>query len=403
MRAASWPSRRKQRTGSPGAYGNVATSPRRAQRTASQRPRTRRTAASLDRGGSPAPIPRVYRCIGYAPQGPLPEEGCLRWAGDSKSDAAAWSLPGPVQTVYRAVIFAILVALEVFRSEAEVVSDCKGAVDEAERIRAGGAVSPTSRHADLWFRYKNALSAEGLGRVLVRWVPSHEKEDSDRISPEDRNGNGQADTLANALARRIGPTAKQGKLNDRRVRQMAAIQGIQLKILTASQASGPPKTQDRAQRGPGVARGCGHGPLSPRKCHLPTLEPGDLRMWGPHLIAPHGSEGYRCITCGRIPNHKRARYVGAQVLAVLGPLWPGGAPPPMQAQAQMEQGERGQMEAPRGGRPPGRQVQLHPARRQMALREARSPLRTCVSATSAPSAARGRQLARWLPRPSPMP
>ena len=98
-------------------------------------------------------------------------------------------------------------ALEVFRGEVEVVSDCKGVVDEAERIRAGGRISPTSRHAGLWFRYKNALSAEGLGRVLVRWVPPHEKEDSDRISPEGRNGNDQADRLANALAKRIGPTA----------------------------------------------------------------------------------------------------------------------------------------------------------------------------------------------------
>ena len=102
----------------------------------------------------------------------LRKAACAFWAGDSKSDTAAWSLPGPVQTVYRAELFAILVALEVFRGDVEVVSNCKGVVDEAERIRAGGTVSPTSGHADLWFRYKNALSAEGLGRVLVRWVPS---------------------------------------------------------------------------------------------------------------------------------------------------------------------------------------------------------------------------------------
>ena len=90
---------------------------------------------------------------------------------------------------------------------------------------------------------------------------------------------------------------------------MAVIQGIQFKILTASQASDPPRTQDRAQRGPGAARGCDHGPARPRKCHPPTLEPGELRVWGPHFIAPHGSEGYRCITCGRTANHKRSRYV----------------------------------------------------------------------------------------------
>ena len=159
-----------------------------------------------------------------------PKDPCLRraacafWAWDSKSDSAAWSLPGPVQTVYRAELFAILAALEIFRGEVEIVSDCKGVVDEAESIRAGGGVSPTSRHADLWARYRNALSAEGLSRVYVRWAPSHEKDGSDHVSPEDRNGNDQADRLANARAKRIGPTASQGKLYDRRSRQLVTIQ-----------------------------------------------------------------------------------------------------------------------------------------------------------------------------------
>ena len=71
----------------------------------------------------------------------------------------------------------------------------------------GAGSGPTSRHADLWARYRNALSAEGFSRVHVRWVPSHEKEGSDRISPGDRNGNDRADRLANAQAKRIGPTA----------------------------------------------------------------------------------------------------------------------------------------------------------------------------------------------------
>ena len=134
----------------------------------------------------------------------------------------------------------------------------------------------------------------------VRWVPSHEKEGSDRISPGDRHGNDQADRLANAQAKRIGPTASQGKLYDRRTRQLAAIQGIQLKMFTASQASDPPKAQDQAPRGPRAARGCGRAPPCARKCHLPTLERGELRMWGPHFFAPHGTEGYRCITCARM-------------------------------------------------------------------------------------------------------
>ena len=139
-------------------------------------------------------------------------------------------------------------------------------------------------------------------------VPSHEKERSDRISPSDKNGNDQADRLANAQAKRIGPTASQGKLYERKTRQLAAIPSIQLRILTASQATDPPKAQGQAPRGPHATRGCGRAPPSARKCHLPTLERGELRMRKPHLIGPHGTEGYKCSTCARVANHKRARY-----------------------------------------------------------------------------------------------
>ena len=69
--------------------------------------------------------------------------------------------------------------------------------------------------------------------------------------------------------------------------------------------------------------------------------------------------------------------VRAQVPTVFGPLWPWGSLPAVQTQA-MEQGERGQMEAPRGGWPPGCHVQFHPTRWQVVLHEMRAPLRTLL-------------------------
>ena len=47
---------------------------------------------------------------------------------------------------------------------------------------------------------------------------------------------------------------------------------------------------------------------APGSATPPTLERGKLKMWGPHLTAPHGTEGHKCITCARVANHKRARY-----------------------------------------------------------------------------------------------
>ena len=108
-------------------------------------------------------------CIYTDASAARPKDPCLRraacafWVGDGQGESAAWSLPGPVQTVYRAELFALLVAVEIFRGDLVVVSDCKGVVDEAERIRKGGAPSPTSRHADLWARLGSAMGRGGVG------------------------------------------------------------------------------------------------------------------------------------------------------------------------------------------------------------------------------------------------
>ena len=206
----------------------------------------------------------------------LRRAACAFWAGDRPSDSAAWSLPRPVQTVYRAKLFAVLVAFDNPQGDLEIVSDCKEVVDEAERIRGGGKVSPTSKHADLWAKYGNALSAGGVRRVRVRWVPSHGKEGSDSDSPSDKTGNDHADKLANAQAKRIGPMARQGKLYDRQTQQLYATQSIQLKIFAAYQATEFPKAQDQAPSRP---------PRGPR------LEPGP----GLPQEAPHPYPGTRGI------------------------------------------------------------------------------------------------------------
>ena len=94
------------------------------------------------------------------------------------------------------------------------------------------------------------------------------------------------DRLATALAKLIGPTASQGKLYDRRTRQIAAIQGIQLKILTASQASDPPRAQDRAQSGPGRLEGVATARPAPRSATSPPWNPRSCGRGGPTSSPP---------------------------------------------------------------------------------------------------------------------
>ena len=102
---------------------------------------------------------------------------------------------------------------------------------------------------------------------------------------------------------------------------------VQLRILTAPQASDPPRTQDRARRSPGAAGGNGRGSARPRGCHLPTLEPGELRFVGPPLHCPTwlGRLQMHHLWQNREPQEGQVR---TQVLAVRRPLWPRGAPRP---------------------------------------------------------------------------
>ena len=60
-------------------------------------------------------LPGSYKYLIYTdasavhPSGPyLKRAACAFWAGDRESDSAAWTLPGPVQTVYQAELYAVL-------------------------------------------------------------------------------------------------------------------------------------------------------------------------------------------------------------------------------------------------------------------------------------------------------
>ena len=61
-------------------------------------------------------------------------------------------------------------------------------------------------------------------------------------------------------------------------------------------------------------------------------------MWGRHLIAPHGTEGFRCISCARVANHKRGQVCPSDPCARDELALPGTLAA-SQAEAQVEQGE----------------------------------------------------------------
>ena len=77
-------------------------------------------------------------------------------------------LPGRVQTIFRAELYAVLRALRATKGPLEVVSDCAGVVTSGNRYLGGKAVTAKVAHADLW----RQLQQEAAGReVSLRWVP----------------------------------------------------------------------------------------------------------------------------------------------------------------------------------------------------------------------------------------
>eukprot|EP00972_Heterocapsa_arctica_P037067 5456271-Heterocapsa_arctica.AAC.1 len=78
------------------------------------------------------------------------------WLDKNNIANFASALPGKVQTAYRAELHAIVYVAEHFTGNFNIVADCLGVVNEANRIHNGGQVSITGKRADLWLRWEAA-------------------------------------------------------------------------------------------------------------------------------------------------------------------------------------------------------------------------------------------------------
>jgi len=131
-------------------------------------------------------------------------------SADGKVKRAEWgALPGDLQSVHRAEVYAILRVLHALlsqvckhgiSSEICIVSDCKAAVGMFE----SGPLKATSTkcmHAAHWRRVFHVLElvrSKGQ-RVCIRWVPAHQTAEDvqqGRISHDDWVGNMHADEAA---------------------------------------------------------------------------------------------------------------------------------------------------------------------------------------------------------------
>jgi ribonuclease HI len=193
------------------------------------------------------------------------------WLGNQHKDNFASALPGKVQTAYRAELHAIVYTAEHFNGTFNIVADCLGVVNEANRIHNGGKASKTGRHADLWHRWEKASNKNIQVDIPIRWVPSHEPRGSTKITESDRVGNNGADELANTQARKVGPSPGQAKHYTNRQNLCTYIQKTQEKYWSKYKHP-KPSLETRGKNGCKIFQAAAPS-VGKRTCHLRACNP----------------------------------------------------------------------------------------------------------------------------------
>ena len=116
--------------------------------------------------------------------------------------AAHFPLTGPVQTVARGELYALVMLIREAQNDSKIefVTDNKGVYD---KYNSGAKVASLSSNCDLYYELFNLLRGKNI-QLKVRWMPSHLDEDGTKFWPSnvtklDVVGNSFADKYA-ALA-----------------------------------------------------------------------------------------------------------------------------------------------------------------------------------------------------------
>ena len=243
---------------------------------------------------------------------PLRKAACVVWVGEGSKLNTAWPLPGLVQTAYRAELYAVVVFVERYRGTYTIVSDCRGVMQGAQKLLEGGFLHPrpgtlTSGHASTEL---TVGQAPGLCRCGVFFT---RKTGFRGIAEADKRGNHEADALANAEARRIGPMLRQQERYDARLTFPRAVQGAQSTILDAAQRGGSATPGREHSKRRLALVGDFHTREWVRGGPIRDLQGGKMRTWEPHLVVASEGGRYRCIHCSRHATFPQARRAMAKL------------------------------------------------------------------------------------------
>ena len=149
-------------------------------------------------GGEHSALPRIRRCA-WAVVYPS-------WQGGTVSIEQGWSAPleGPLQTIGRAELRALIHAVSLASGELEVHSDSKYVVDGFAARRWEACGGRGGKNADLW-HWLGRVMAGAEGPIRVIKVKAHLKPSdvaSGRVALSHYGGNALADLLAGEAARR---------------------------------------------------------------------------------------------------------------------------------------------------------------------------------------------------------
>ena len=142
---------------------------------------------------------------------------CVQSVGVDRSCRAFVSVPGPLQTVQRAELWGVVLALQSVEA-VHVGVDNLGVVRHVGRLLDGCSFAPLElvTGGDLLVFLRRMIDLRGSSTVLVTKVKGHADEGlvaAGRVRELDRLGNNAADEAADFGRRRVGPAVLDARRN----------------------------------------------------------------------------------------------------------------------------------------------------------------------------------------------
>ena len=148
----------------------------------------------------------------------------------------------PLGCSYKAELFALLHAVQIFLGDIEFTTDCSSLITVWEIVRASDDLPDNLAYRDIWSNIRQAVFMNGYDRLNLGWVKAHQVDSGHLPMTESQRNNRLADYVASNTAKAVTPVDPSIVAS---WRQRSYIHWIWLCKLTITIASLKPREDDQ--------------------------------------------------------------------------------------------------------------------------------------------------------------